>query len=187
MYSLDFLANGQLVSGNNNGKISLWDTVTGSRVRAVNAHSNGITSLSASQSQSKLASGSRDKTVRVWDAVTWECMRTFECHRWVHSVALYRNGDRVAACTWETLFVLDTATQQLIASENLLMHLDLWDSDIAVVAVSRNGKWLAVASKEIISLYDASTLDCLWSRDNQSEFISFSPDDCQLVSGHIYW
>ena len=53
------------------------------------------------------------------------------------------------------------------------------------VAVSRNGKWLAVASKEIISLYDASTLDCLWSRDNQCEFISFSPDDCQLVSGHI--
>ena len=97
------------------------------------------------------------------------------------------NADRVAACTGKTLYMWDTVTQQLIASENLLMHLDLWDSDIAVVAVSRNGKWLAVASKEIISLYDASTLDCLWSRDNQSEFISFSPDDCQLVSGHIYW
>ena len=51
IFSLKFLANGQLVSGNNDGEITLWDTVTGSRVRTVDAHSNEITHLSASQSK----------------------------------------------------------------------------------------------------------------------------------------
>ena len=32
IYSLEFLASGQLVSGNEHGEISLWDTVTGSRI-----------------------------------------------------------------------------------------------------------------------------------------------------------
>ena len=116
IFSLKFLANGQLVSGNDDGKISLWDTVTGSRVQTVDAHSYWILSLSASQS--KLASASKE-SVRVWDTETWECIHTFECDDWVRSVALYPNGERVGACTVEALYVWDTATQQLIASKNI--------------------------------------------------------------------
>ena len=172
IYSLEFLASGQLVSGNNDGKISLWDTVTGSRVRTVNAHSRAINRLSASQS--KLASASSDKTVRVWDTASWECMHTFECGDEVMSVALYPNSDRVAACTDETVYVWETVTQQRIASKNI--------SDCYDVAVSNDGKWLAVASAWRISLYDASTLECIWSHGHRSESASFSPDSCQLVS-----
>ena len=49
IWSLEFLAHSQLASGNTRGEISVWDTVTGSRVRTVNAHSDWIRSLSASQ------------------------------------------------------------------------------------------------------------------------------------------
>ena len=174
--SLEFFADGHLASGNAYGEISQWDTVTGSRVRAVNAHSDGITSLSASQS--KLASASKDKTVRVWETATWECMYTFECDGWVRSVALYPNGDRVAACTGETVYVWDMATQQMIASKNI--------SDCFEVAVSNDGKWLAVASTGTTSLYDASTLDCIWSHDCRSVSISFSPASCLLVSANLF-
>ena len=97
IYSLEFLPNGQLASGNMNGEMSLWDTATGSRVHNFQAHSDAILCLSASQS--KLASGSYDGTVRVWDTTSWECLRTFECDHWFLSVALYPNGDRVAAST----------------------------------------------------------------------------------------
>ena len=172
MHSLEFLANGQLVSGNKSGELSVWDTVTGARVRTINAHSRWILRLSASQS--KLASASEDKTVRVWDTATWECTRTFQCNHEVLSVALYPNGGRVAACTRETLYVWDTATQQLITSKNISQCDD--------VAVSNDGKWLAVAADS--TLYDASTLDRIWSHDRCSEFISFSPDSCQLVSAN---
>ena len=178
MFSLGFLVNGQLVSGNEHGEISLWDTVTGSRVQTVDALSSWIYSLSASQS--KLASGSSDKTVRVWDTATWECTRTFLCDNEVESVAWYPNGDRVAACTWGTLYVWDTATQQRIASKNIRHCYD--------VAVSNDGKCLAAGADESTSLYDASTLDCIWSRDLSSlssRFISFSPDSCQLVSANF--
>ena len=147
MSSLEFLANGQLVSGNDDGQISVWDIVTGSRVPTVNAHSDTITSLSASHS--KLASASFDKTVRVWDTAMWECMSTFKCDSWVWSVALYPDGDRVAACTSETVYVWNTATQQLIASKNFSICRD--------VAVSNDGKLLAVAADESTSLYDATS------------------------------
>ena len=173
--SLEFLADGQLASGNTRGEISVWDTVTGSRVRTVDAHSDRILCLSASQS--KLASGSDDNTVRVWDTPTWECMRTFQCGDYVKSVALYPNGDRVAACTWETLYVWETETQQLIALKNASRCYD--------VAVSNDGKWLAVGADESISLHDASTLNCIWSHDYNSWSISFSPDSSQLVSANF--
>ena len=76
-------------------------------------------------------------------------MRTFECDNEVGSVALYPNGDRVAVCTEETLYVWDTATQQRIASKNI--------SECRDVAVSNDGKWLAVGSFDSISLYDANS------------------------------
>ena len=167
-YSLEFLADGHLTSGNDDGKVSVWDTVTGTHVRTVDAHSDQITGLSASQS--KLASGSKDKKVRVWDTETWECMRMFECDQEVVSVVLYPNGDRVAACTNWMLYVWNTETQQLIASKNI--------NYCQSVAVSNDGKWLAVAS----DVYDASTFDCIWSHHRGSDSVSFSPDSSQLVS-----
>ena len=172
--SLEFLPNGQLASGDVNGDVSLWDTATGTRVRNFQAHSDMIVCLSASQS--KLASGSYDETVRVWDTASWECSRTFECDHWFLSVALYPNGDRLAACTHWKFYVWNTATQQLIASKNI--------NECDDVAVSNDGKWLAVAADKSISLYDASTLDCIWSHHRLSCSVSFSRDSCQLVSAN---
>ena len=181
IYSLEFLPNGQLVSGNENGKMSLWDIATGTRVHELQVHSNCIRSLSASKS--KLASGSEDKTVRVWDTTSWECISTFECNYEVMSVALYPNSDRVAAWTKLSfsnagrLHVWDTETRQLMKS---------WDPSYCNgVAVSNDSKWLALASDKTISLYDASTLDCIWSHGRRSDSISFSPDSCQLVAANL--
>ena len=101
-------------------------------------------------------------------------------HAYIHvmSVALYPNGDRVAASTWETLYVWNTATQQLIASKYI--------RECNEVAVSNDSKWLAVGADEFTSLYDASTLDCIWSHDRDSWSVSFSPDSCQLVSANDF-
>ena len=174
--SLEFLLDGHLVSGNSMGEITLWDTVTGSRVRPINAHRFRINSLSASGIKLKLASGSDDKTVRVWDTTSWEYMPMFECDSSVFSVSLYPNADRVAACTEDMLYVWDTVTQQLIASKNLNKGKD--------VAISRDGKWLAVAADKIVSLYDATTLGCIWSRDDSCKSVSFSPASHQLACGY---
>ena len=171
IFSLEFLPDGQLASGNDDGEISVWDIVTGSRVQTVNAHNSRIVSLSASQC--KLVSGSWDGTVRVWDTATWEHMRTLKCDYWVMSVTLYPNSERVAVCARQTLYLWDT--ELLIASEDVRLHS---------AAVSNDGKWLAVAADESISLYDTSTLDLIWSHNHWSDFISFSRDSCQLVFAH---
>ena len=159
IYSLAFLPDGHLASGNGDGEISVWDTVIGSRVRTFNAHSDKIYCLSASQS--KLASS--DKIVRVWDTATWECTFEFECDGHVTYEALYPNGN-VAACNRYRLYVWDTATQKLIVSKNI--------SRLVCAAVSNDGKWLAVVSDITISLYDADTHNRIWSHDRDSAFIS---------------
>ena len=178
IYSLEFLPSGQLASGNDDGEISLWDTVTGSRVRTIKKHRDTIISLSALQS--KLASGSKDKTVRMWDTTTWECT-SFECDHAVESVSLYPNisGDRVAVCTSEIFYVWEIATQQLIRSVKV--------GECRGLAVSNDGKWLAVAADETISLYDASTstLNCIGSHHRQSSSVSFSLDSSQLMSANF--
>ena len=149
IYSLEFLPDGQLASGNWTGEILLWDVVTGKRVRNVQAHRNGITSLSASQS--KLASGSSDKTVRLWDTTSWHCISTFDCVSAVASVALYPNGDRVACIAlilgdFGIFYVWDTENQRMVAFHELSGHN---------VAVSNDGKWLAVTRKNTTLGYDA--------------------------------
>ena len=178
--ALEFLHDGYLASSNGNGEVTLWETATGTRVRAVDAHSY-ITCFSASRT--RLAFGTRDNTVQMWDAApwdlvldatSWKCISSFECDDWVRSVALIPSCERVAACTEEMIYVWEMVTQQLIA-RNLSRGRD--------VAVSRDGKWLAVASSKTI-LYDASTLDCIWSHDIECNSVSFSPDSHQLVCGH---
>ena len=91
----------------------------------------------------------------------------FECDDLVLSVALYPSGIQVAACTEETLYVWDTATQLLIASEEI--------SECLHVAVSNDGKSLAVGSFapfRCTTQTVPNTLDCIWSHDLDSLSVS---------------
>ena len=169
IFSLEFLPDGQLASGNKSGEISFWNIATGIRVK-FQAHSDRLNSLSTSQY--KFASGSGDKTSR-------KRIYTFECDRPARSVALYPKN-RVAACTKEKLYVWDIAAQKLEASRNI--------NECKGVAVSTDGRWLAVSTDESVSLYDASTLDCIWSHDRDSWSVSFSPVNwCLQITKVAKW
>ncbi|CAD8214943.1 unnamed protein product [Paramecium octaurelia] len=56
-----------LVSGNDDGSISLWDFKTGQPKSKLIGHSRQIYSINISSDGSTLASGSADKCIRLWD------------------------------------------------------------------------------------------------------------------------
>ena len=195
--ALEFLfGSAHLTSGDTEGVISLWDVVTGACTRTFKGHSERITSLSSSPTRPQLASASDDKTVRVWDSKSWEILYSVDYDSQVKSVVFYPDGIRLAAGTATEdmdngdgiLQVLDTITRQRLTTYNLA-------SNAHDVAVSRDGKWLTVVTQKglssSVSMFNASSIDRIWSYDYTSCSVSFSTNisSSQLASsdGSYIW
>jgi WD40 repeat protein len=66
-FSADFSPNGSILAvGDASGRITLFDTESGSVVQIIAAHSDLVAGLAFSPDGSRLASGSYDSTIRVW-------------------------------------------------------------------------------------------------------------------------
>ena len=92
----------RLLSGNQDGKLKLWDATTGQLIHSFQAHSHWVGAATFSNDGTHILSGGQDKVVRLWDAATGALIRTFEGHsEGVNSVAFLAGGVlfRVAGTT----------------------------------------------------------------------------------------
>eukprot|EP01043_Picozoa_sp_COSAG02_P076814 COSAG02_NODE_16506_length_1078_cov_1.196118_2_plen_84_part_00 len=79
MNSAAFSRDGQkIVSATSDGRICVWDAVTGECLHTLEGHKRAVRSVQFSPDGDKILSGSQDKTVRIWDAATGECVQTLE-------------------------------------------------------------------------------------------------------------
>ncbi|MGE5360669.1 MAG: protein kinase domain-containing protein [Bacteroidales bacterium] len=84
--------------GMEDGKVVLWDAISGDRLRVLSAHNSRVTALSFHPSQPLIASGSADMTVRVWDTRSGRLLRTFHDHqKRVTAIAFSPAGTELAA------------------------------------------------------------------------------------------
>lgn len=65
----------RLASGDEEGKVRIWDLHKRKSIVALESHVSVVRSLSFSTTENALLSASRDKTVIVWDARTWKTRR----------------------------------------------------------------------------------------------------------------
>jgi U3 small nucleolar RNA-associated protein 13 len=98
----------RLASGDEEGKVRVWDLNKKKSLVILDSHVSVVRSLSYSESENALLSASRDKTVIVWDAQTWKSRRiipvleSVETAGFVSNTALiFIGGERGTLRIWD--------------------------------------------------------------------------------------
>ena len=65
----------QLATGSQDGKLQIWDAVTGRELRHFQGHTEDIMGIAYSPDGTRLASASHDTTIKLWDpAIGYEVL-----------------------------------------------------------------------------------------------------------------
>ncbi|KAF9926344.1 WD_REPEATS_REGION domain-containing protein [Linnemannia zychae] len=72
----------KIVSGHSNGRIQLWDSVTGERLQSWQGHREYINRVIFSPSGQWIASCGDDKTVELWSTQTGKLVSSLSGHQW---------------------------------------------------------------------------------------------------------
>jgi WD40 repeat protein/serine/threonine protein kinase len=132
--------------------LKLWDTATGTRIRALEGETGLVLSLAFSPDGQWLASGNSDHTVRIWNTETGQLVHTLREHRFlVYHVHFPRDGKRIIS-----------AGPVLVDNHEWLTQMEIitWD-----VATGRPLSRKVVADANII-----------WGA------VAFSPDGSQFIA-----
>lgn len=77
-----------IITGHENGQITLWDLRTGREINSVHDHTGSINDLQMSKDGTMFVSSSKDTTAKLFDADTLMCLKTYKTERPVNSAAI---------------------------------------------------------------------------------------------------
>ena len=85
-----------LVTGDNSGRVVVWDIEGGKTVSTWQAHPSGIRALALAPDGRTLATGGYGNVVMVWHTATWRSMLTLEHPAEVQALAFLHDGQILA-------------------------------------------------------------------------------------------
>lgn len=188
VWSVAFTPDGRRVaSGNEDGKVRVWDAGTGELLQTLTGHTGWALGLAISPDGAILASGdasanrSCECAVRLWDLATGQSLRTLSGHTaGVWSVAFSPDGLTLASGSWDgTVRLWQVTSGEALAT---LKH----GGHVLSVAFSPDGRLLASSGTDYtIRIWDASSgalLRTLEGPTGNVGYVAFSPDGRLLAS-----
>ena len=150
---------GLLIGGHDDGRIAVWNVVTGERVTEQKGHTSDVFALAVSGL--RLASGSSDNSVKVWAigaGAAWSCERTLAHGDWVTALATWR--DKVVSGSKDgsiSVWALGTGTHDATLAghdswvEGLVAHGDrlLSSARDGTIREWAMGTWAPVRTVEV--------------------------------------
>ncbi|MBD1935582.1 MULTISPECIES: NB-ARC domain-containing protein [Cyanophyceae] len=149
---------GKLATGDEDGKILLWQVADGTQLWRCQGHSGCIKSVAFSPQGKALASGSDDQTIKLWELNTGECLSTWHEHTdRVNCICFSPDGRTLASGSDDTTVKLwDVSSGQCI--HTFQEHTE----GVHAVTFSLDGYTLASGSDDqTIRRWDISTGQCL--------------------------
>ncbi len=105
-----------LAGATSDGRIILWDLVSGDQLHTLAGHHAKINSLAFSSDDSFLASGGLDKNLILWDVVSGEPLFQRSTSEEISQVAFSPDGSILASASYEEIILWDTETMEPICS-----------------------------------------------------------------------
>lgn len=187
VYSVAFSQSGQtLATGLANGTIQVWQVDGGKLFRNLTGHSEAVYSLAYNPDGKTIASSSGDKTIKVWSLRQEEygkLLQTFAGHKdLIWSVAFIPGQQTLVSSSLDRSIKLwNLNTKQLLGTLPLGSFVAAYD-----VAISPDGKTLAIGSNLDIKLWNLSNGQLLGTLSGHSDLVrslAFSSDGKTLASG----
>jgi len=146
-----------LASASSDRTIRLWDVATGLQVKVLEGHEGGVNAVAWSPDGKVLASACSDKTVGLWDVASGRMPRSLSGLEYAaRSVQFTPDGTSVLSGGYTTR-IWDFATgQERPAAKHLIG---------GAIAVSPDGKTLAVGHRRGMTLLDLGTMAPRWESE----------------------
>ena len=151
-----------LATGEKDGRVRLWNVITGKELLTLRGHSNWVNSVA--WNGDTLASGSSDNTVKLWNVQTGDCVRTLEGHSsGVRSVAWSGDSQTLASGSLD-----NTVKLWNVQSGDCVRTLEGHSSSVISVAWSGDSQTLASGSDDnTVKLWNMQSGECIATFDHR--------------------
>jgi eukaryotic-like serine/threonine-protein kinase len=173
---------GILVSGNEDGKVRLWDPATGQLVSTLEGNGTEVRDLAFSPEGKALAIGTRSSTITIWDFPAGKPRLTIDTKEGSVSRLAFSPGGSILAAALEegTIGLWDASTGQ--PKSRLKGHTGMLFS----LAFSPDGRILAsTSSDKTVRLWNPTSgelVEVLTEHTDRVWSVAFSPDGGTLAS-----
>ncbi|MEZ6137818.1 MAG: protein kinase [Pirellulaceae bacterium] len=184
VHEVTFAPDGKrIVSAGADGKIKVWNAITGHELATIAGHEGPVSGLAVSPDGSLIASAGRDKIVKLWDSESSELIRSMNGHDGsINYLAFSPTGDRVATSSSDkTIKLWDTKTGVEVVT--LVGHTAaVWG-----VAFSPDGKRLASTchGDKTVRVWNALTgeqIALVREGREATRRVAFSPDGSRMAT-----
>ncbi|XP_061399378.1 eukaryotic translation initiation factor 3 subunit I [Musca vetustissima] len=112
-----------IITGHDNGQISIWDIRKGREVNSVNDHTAGINDMQMYKDGTMFVTASKDNTAKLFDSESLMCLKTYKTERPVNSAAISPIMDHVVLGGGQDAMEVTTTSTKAGKFDSRFFHL----------------------------------------------------------------